>query len=85
MQLQTKAVGRNTSGQLGDGAAVNRTSIVELTTLSGVQQVCAGSNHTIFVLDDGTVKATGDNAYSKLGIGTAVENIKIPTTVLGLE
>ena len=61
-----------TSGQLGDGAAVDRstpgTYVVGLS--SGVLQVSTGSRHACALLSDQTMRCWGANDYGQLGNGT---------------
>jgi alpha-tubulin suppressor-like RCC1 family protein len=65
------AFGSNSSGQLGDGTNVSRTSPVEPLGLgTGVQQVTAGHRHTLALRGNGTVYAWGLNADGQLGDGT---------------
>ncbi|MBU2704001.1 hypothetical protein Ga0466249_005153 [Sporomusaceae bacterium BoRhaA] len=51
--------------------------------LSGVKQIATGYNHTVFLLDDGTVKACGYNADCELGDGTTTSR-STPIVVSGL-
>ena len=48
-----------------------------------VKQVSAGTNHTIFLLNDGTCKAVGSNDYGQLGDGTTT-NRSTPVIVQGI-
>jgi len=74
-----KTWGSNLSGQLGLGDALNKgdgagemgdnLSIVDLGTGRTAVRVAAGANHTVVILDDGSVKAWGNNTYGQLGQG----------------
>ena len=48
-----------------------------------VVQLVTGSNHTVALLEDGTVKAWGYNSFGQLGDGTKVDKL-VPTSVPGL-
>jgi alpha-tubulin suppressor-like RCC1 family protein len=69
------AVGGNSSGQLGDGTTVQKTSPVQVkatasTFLTGVVQVACGASYTVFLLNTGSVYAVGSNSSGQLGNGT---------------
>ena len=63
--------GRNGDGQLGDGTVVDRSSPVQIGTLTGWSSVSAGSfdtfAHTIAIRTDGTMWAWGQNSSGQLG------------------
>lgn len=61
-------MGRNTSGQLGDGTIENRLSPALITT--DVLTVAAGIAHSLFIKSDGSLWGMGHNAYGQLGDGT---------------
>ena len=66
--------GDNTKGQLGIGSYVSinfpvYVKINATTDLTNVKSVYAGGDHTVFLLNDGTVYVCGDNTYGQLGIG----------------
>jgi alpha-tubulin suppressor-like RCC1 family protein len=66
--------GDNTKGQLGIGSYVSMSTPVYVKTnittdLTNVKSVHAGADHTLFLLNDGTVYVCGDNTYGQLGIG----------------
>src|SRR5690554_1723232 len=51
------SVGHNTNGQLGLGDfSTRKTTPQTVPNLNNVKQVACGSSHTIFLLEDGTVK-----------------------------
>ncbi len=71
------AWGDNSSGQLGDGTLVNRTSPVKVNqagVLAGrvVVAIASGGNFNLALCADGNLAAWGSNAYGQLGNGTAV-------------
>jgi alpha-tubulin suppressor-like RCC1 family protein len=82
--------GDNTKGQLGIGSYISKNmptyvKINATTDLTNVKSVYAGADHTIFLLNDGTVYVCGDNTYGQLGIGNntnqtfAVQNLNLTT------
>ena len=76
--------GSNTSGQLGNtGAGVGTPSPVEVTGLTEVVEVAAGSTHTCAVRTDGTVRCWGSGTAGELGNGSTTDSTT-PVTVSGL-
>lgn len=61
------AWGRNSSGQLGDGTIIARSSPVQVSVLANWAQVSAGSYHTACVTTSGTLFAWGSNSDGELG------------------
>ena len=63
--------GSNEKGQLGTGSETPTTSSrpVQVTGLSGITAIAAGSNHTMALKSDGTVWTWGWNPSGELGIG----------------
>src|SRR4029453_4161845 len=45
-------------------------------TVAGVEQVAAGRNHALALLNDGTVWAWGENGYGEVGDGTRVDRTR---------
>ena len=79
-----KCWGHNGDGQLGDGSTTMRMSPVEVTGLSSViSQIACGGEHTCALLDSGTVKCWGNNAYGQVGDGST-EVKHTPTDVIGV-
>jgi alpha-tubulin suppressor-like RCC1 family protein len=69
------ATGRNDEGQLGDGTTQNRRIVVPVVKADGspfdsVIAIAAGHEHSLFLRQDGSVWAVGDNAAGQLGDGT---------------
>jgi alpha-tubulin suppressor-like RCC1 family protein len=64
------AWGANVYGQLGDGTTTDRSSPVQVSSLSGIVAVDAGAIHSIALKGDGTVWVWGANAHGQLGNGT---------------
>jgi alpha-tubulin suppressor-like RCC1 family protein len=91
------AWGLNGSGQLGDGTTEGPESCgsingeplycsrtpVPVSGLSNVAAISAGGNHSLALLNDGTVKAWGANSNGQLGIGTT-SGSDVPVAVSGL-
>jgi alpha-tubulin suppressor-like RCC1 family protein len=77
------AWGANNLGQLGDGTTTDRAEPVEVSGLSDVVAVDAGSHHGLALLGDGTVRAWGRNHRGQLGDGTDTNRIE-PVPVSGL-
>ena len=80
--------GSNADGRLGLGTpamqdAVNRATPTQVTSLSGVLAATFGYDHTLVLLEDGTVRAFGDNSLGQLGDGS-VEDRHYPVEVPGL-
>ena len=81
-----KCWGNGTDGQLGLGstwatsAAPSEVAAVDLGGHSA-QQVAAGTYHTCAILDDGTLRCWGDNAYGQLGLGHATDKASADATV----
>lgn len=90
------AWGRGDAGQLGIGPMpiVNyksRSARVEnfmprpvrIPGLTGVVAISAGSMHSLALLEDGTVRAWGNNRFGQVGDGTTI-NRDTPTPVAGV-
>lgn len=80
------ACGDNTNGQLGDGTTTQKTTPIQITSLSGIDAISVsngGFNHSLFLKNNGTVWACGDNAKGQLGDGTTIQR-NTPVQVVGL-
>jgi alpha-tubulin suppressor-like RCC1 family protein len=70
-----KACGHNGSGQLGLGfLSPGRTRLLSDVPITGVKDIVCGGYYTFFIIEDGTVKACGNNGSGKLGLGYATDN-----------
>ena len=77
------AWGLNSSGQLGDGTTVSRTSPVSVIGgFTNWCQVSVGYDHAVAVRTNGTAWAWGFNNYGRLGDGTATFKSS-PVSVIG--
>ena len=75
------ATGENGNGELGIGNTVNQTRAIQVTESSGnpitnISAISAGSDHTVFLKNDGTVWATGYNGNGELGIGNTTQQTR---------
>lgn len=78
------AMGSNDAGQLGDGTLTQRLAPVPVATnvssaAAGGSTALAGSSHSLFLKDDGTLWGMGANGRGQLGDGTLINR---PTPVL---
>src|SRR5438128_1337854 len=88
---EVEAWGSDESGQLADAKRpeLHPTSDVPVTVrapvglLTGVVALAAGEEHSLALLNNGTVMAWGENAHGQLGDGTTT-NRDVPVAVKGL-
>lgn len=80
------AWGSNTYGQLGTGTTSSSSSIVQVSGLTDIIAVSAGTDHSMALRNDGTVWIWGRNYYGALGNG-GTDNLPhpIPTQMPGLQ
>ena len=65
-----RTVGNNEYGQCGTGNTnTSQLSLYTIPDLNNVKQVACGDNHTVFLLEDGTVKTVGDDYFGQCGTG----------------
>jgi alpha-tubulin suppressor-like RCC1 family protein len=79
------AWGRNSSGQLGNGDALQRSIATDIATggvLAGkrVTALAAGASHSLALCADGTLAAWGSNGSGRLGNGTTTSS-SLPVAV----
>jgi alpha-tubulin suppressor-like RCC1 family protein len=77
------AVGRNTSGELGDGTQTYRSDPVQVLGLSNVVALAAGAHHSLALKADGTVWGWGYNRDGQVGEGGTSDQLS-PIRVVGL-
>ncbi|CAB4827002.1 MAG: hypothetical protein F2744_10955 [Actinobacteria bacterium] len=75
--------GRNSSGQLGDGTAVNNSTPQAVVGLIGLAQIVAGDDHTCALRTNGAALCWGDNSSGQLGTGDNVASLE-PVSVTAL-
>ncbi len=74
--------GQNSSGQLGDGTAVERLAPATAVGLgSGVATIAAGLYHSCALTSNGRVFCWGYNGSGQLGIPSSVEESLVPAVV----
>ena len=79
-----KAWGGGESGQLGNGANANSSTVVSVSGLTAVATaIAAGDHHNLALLNTGTVMAWGQNNFGQLGDGTTT-NRNTAVAVSGL-
>ena len=72
--------GDNSSGQLGDGTTVNRSTMVKVVGVANAVSIAAGDAHVCALITGGTVLCWGSNASGELGVATGSG----PSAVAGL-
>ncbi len=74
------AMGKNESGQLGDGTT-NNVNVPEQIVASNVTAIAAGGFHSLFLKSDGSLWAMGIDYYGQLGDGTFRTNSPYGTSL----
>lgn len=64
--------GLGSSGQLGNGAVVNRLTPTSVTTTAIFKSISMGDSHACGVTDTGTIQCWGNNTYGQLGTGDLI-------------
>jgi len=72
------AWGLNSSGQLGDGTTINKTSPIRIGTATDWTEIAAGPGYNMALKLDGTLWGWGENGVGQLGDGTTTHK---PTPV----
>lgn len=78
--------GLNDSGQLGNGTYNTSSSLTatQVSITENVVEIAAGKEHSLFLLDDGTVWGIGGNAVGQLG-EEVINTTNLPVQVAGIE
>ena len=83
------ATGYNAFGQLGNNSLTQKEVPGKVTKtngtgyLTGAVAIAAGAEHSLALINDGTLRSWGDNSNGQLGNGTKT-NSKVPVQVSGL-
>ena len=65
-----RTVGDDYFGQCGTGKTGNtQLSLYKIPELNNVKQIACGVYHTVFLLEDGTVRTVGSNRHGQCGTG----------------
>jgi alpha-tubulin suppressor-like RCC1 family protein len=79
------AWGDNGFGQLGNGTNIVKSNVpVQVSSLTGVIAIAAGTYHSLALKNDGTVWAWGYNNYGQLGNGSNIFYSNVPVQVSSL-
>jgi alpha-tubulin suppressor-like RCC1 family protein len=70
-----RTFGYNQSGQLGNGSSSSsaNSTPIQVTGINNAVQVVGGTNHTLILFSDGTIRSFGDNGNGQLGDGTITQ------------
>ena len=80
---QVTCWGANSSGELGDGTLINRTSPTRVLGIGAVRDVTVGPDFSCALLAEGSVWCWGKNSLGQLGDGTEIDRDQ-PVQVTGL-
>ncbi|MDI1462857.1 cell wall anchor protein [Catellatospora sp. KI3] len=83
-QAQAVSWGINDHGQLGDSTLADRRTAGVVIGLEGVKALAANGDHSLALLDNGTVRAWGENGTGQLGDGSSDDRLS-PVAVAGVE
>ena len=75
--------GANSSGELGDGTLIDRTSPTRVLGLGAARDVKVGPDYSCSLLVEGSVWCWGANSFGQLGDGTEIDRYQ-PVQVTGL-
>ena len=80
--------GRNSEGQLGDGSETSRNNFSPVKNIlpmdvGGAKAVAAGGFHSMVLMQDGSVSATGWNKYGQIGDGSTTDWTKLFQVISG--
>ena len=75
------ATGNNSDGELGIGNTTQQNRAIQVTDyttnpITNISAISSGLNHTVFLKNDGTVWATGDNSSGQLGDGSTTDKLR---------
>jgi alpha-tubulin suppressor-like RCC1 family protein len=73
--LKTNGTLWGIGGEIGDGTGSNRSSPIQIGTLTDWQKISCGSPHKLAIKTDGTLWAWGRNNEGQLGDGTSVNRL----------
>lgn len=76
------SVGSNSSGQLGDGTVVSKSTLVPVIGANSFIQISAGNSFVTALKADGSAWAWGGNSNGQLGDGTNLPK-SVPTATIG--
>ena len=81
-----KSWGSDSSGQLGNDAAYeNQPTPVDVAGINNAIAVAAGSDHSLALLADGTIKSWGSDYVGQLGDDAALVDQPTPVDVVGID
>lgn len=75
-----RAIGRNDSGQLGDGSTVESHALAAVPGITDVAEIAVGAMHTVARTEDGKVWTWGDGSSGQIGNGVTTGS-KVPVAL----
>jgi alpha-tubulin suppressor-like RCC1 family protein len=79
------ASGTSVSNEMGNYTYTNYATPVMIDAISGVKKMAVRSNRAYFILEDGSVVASGYNSYGELGDGTTIRRMGVVVEVVGIQ
>lgn len=75
------SVGKNDSGQLGDGSTISKVTPIKISNLNHIRSIYASDNFSMALSSDGDLYSWGENFFGQLGVGN-YQDTNVPQLIL---